>query len=696
MLGSTRCALWLFDDAGETATLKAWYNLETSGRQINTTFEVAYYPIMQQMLTLNWPLLINKLAAFLQEVAWPDKSESLVIPLCYKEKNIGFIVTDNTEKREAFLQDRLTLAMNAANQVVLSIRGVQLFAENARLYHKATQRLSDLTVLYDAGQAFISTLDLDKILGIVMERTCAALSAEYGYALLTNDAQTEITFVATVGPNAQILKGHTIPAVGSVMGTVVRQGKALLINDTAALPEFLGEIDDYVNAVTKSLMVAPLKTKRGVLGALIVTNKQSGEFNKNNLNLLTSLSQLASGAIENARLFRQVQKYSQDLEEAVSARTVHLTAVNETGRAISSIVPMDELFARVTRFISELFNQARVSVGLRTGNYITFQKIYDGEFEPGTVPANHRLKISKYHILGQVILTGGADLIETISTAQLYKLKDESERPSTALVVPLTIGGKTIGIIVVQSRSWLASQQQDLGTLQSLAYQVAVAMENSRLLQKSREMATIRERTRLARDMHDGIAQNLAYLLLQVDRCLVMAEVKNPKLEDELENISQVISQNIEELRRHIFDLRPVGLEGHSIYKVLKQMTGDFGDKLGLETSCEIIGDEIELPFDVEASLYRIFQEALSNIRRYAQCKHVWISLKTRADKSVELTIKDDGKGFDPAQLPQMPFQFHGLGLVSMRERVRSLGGTLVVDTAPGQGTCIRVNVPNL
>jgi two-component system sensor histidine kinase DegS len=173
-----------------------------------------------------------------------------------------------------------------------------------------------------------------------------------------------------------------------------------------------------------------------------------------------------------------------------------------------------------------------------------------------------------------------------------------------------------------------------------------------------------------------------------------MAEDNNPRLPDELEHISQVIARNIEELRRHIFDLRPIGLENRSIYKVLRQTTHEFGEQTGLESHCRIIGDEIALSAEVEASLYRIFQEALSNIRRHAKCTRVEVVLRTHLDKSVEFSIRDNGVGFHLAHLTKNPFQRHGLGLISMQERIRSLGGTLSVDSAPNKGTRIMVNVP--
>jgi signal transduction histidine kinase len=209
-------------------------------------------------------------------------------------------------------------------------------------------------------------------------------------------------------------------------------------------------------------------------------------------------------------------------------------------------------------------------------------------------------------------------------------------------------------------------------------------------------MTIVQERGRLARDIHDGVAQNLAYLLVQVDRCLTMADGKHKRLEAELEHMGAVLEQNIEELRRHIFDLRPVDLQGQSIFQVMAQVLQEFGEQLSIVTDYQRTGETIVLPSIAEASLYRVFQEALSNIRRHANCTRIEISLTTYPDKSLTLRIRDDGQGFDTDRLKPHSGQRCGLGLVSMKERIQGLGGTLLIDSQPGQGTSIQIDLPDL
>jgi signal transduction histidine kinase len=264
-----------------------------------------------------------------------------------------------------------------------------------------------------------------------------------------------------------------------------------------------------------------------------------------------------------------------------------------------------------------------------------------------------------------------------------------------------------------------AFDESDVETLESLAFQLASAVEHARLLQKTREIAIVEERTRLARDMHDGVAQNLAYLLIQVDRCLNTVE-EGSKLEEQLEQISALLKQNIEEIRRNIFDLRPVELEGKSLFEVLENFVVEFGQRWNLKTTCVVEGDFGEVSPEVESSLYRILQETLSNARQHGQCTQLSVKVAIKDNQWVTLEVQDDGQGFDIDQVTQELHQnrsqnqrpgqsesvddqarprskerrSRGLGLTSMRERVQRVGGQLTVDSQRSQGTRVFAMLP--
>jgi two-component system sensor histidine kinase DegS len=195
--------------------------------------------------------------------------------------------------------------------------------------------------------------------------------------------------------------------------------------------------------------------------------------------------------------------------------------------------------------------------------------------------------------------------------------------------------------------------------------------------------------------MHDGVAQNLAYLLIQVDRCLNIVEPES-KLEQQLEQIGSLLKQNIDEIRRNIFDLRPVDLEGKSLFGVLENFVTEFGRHWNLETTCVINGETGEVSPEVESSLYRILQETLANARQHAHCSQLSVTLAVRDNIWVILEVRDNGQGFDVNRVGQ---NFHqkgksGLGLVSMRERVDRIGGQLTIRSEAGQGTYISAMLP--
>jgi signal transduction histidine kinase len=235
----------------------------------------------------------------------------------------------------------------------------------------------------------------------------------------------------------------------------------------------------------------------------------------------------------------------------------------------------------------------------------------------------------------------------------------------------------------------------DLEMLETLAFQVASAIEHARLLQKTREIAIVEERTRLARDMHDGVAQNLAYLLIQVDRCLNKVEEETP-LEAQLEQIGSLLKQNIDELRRNIFDLRPVELEGKSLFQVFENFVAEFGRRWNLKTICTVPDEAVEVSPEVERSLYRILQEALSNAQQHAQCGRLSVKLIVENGQWITLEIWDNGRGFDLSRRGQKlrKRKGKGFGLISMRERAESVGGQFTVESIPGQGTRIFARLP--
>ena len=217
-----------------------------------------------------------------------------------------------------------------------------------------------------------------------------------------------------------------------------------------------------------------------------------------------------------------------------------------------------------------------------------------------------------------------------------------------------------------------------------------ISLEKSR---RSEEEAIVEERRRIAREIHDGLAQNLAALRVRAALWHDLVDQNPAQMHVELNGLQDFLRENIHEVRRSIFALRPVALETQAFYPALRQFLADFGEQNQLQTEWRLAGAEVDLPEDLELALFRILQETLNNVGKHARASSVRVDLDVRSPGSVTLQVRDDGAGFEPGAL--LPSSRYGhLGLRQMRERVERRGGTLAVESAPGAGATIRVQLP--
>lgn len=210
---------------------------------------------------------------------------------------------------------------------------------------------------------------------------------------------------------------------------------------------------------------------------------------------------------------------------------------------------------------------------------------------------------------------------------------------------------------------------------------------------KAREALLKEERARIARDLHDSLAQNLYFVGLKLDYIRKQITTAPTSLIiGELSTLKKTIQANIDDVRRTIFSLRPVELEALGFGPALRQYIREFGEQTTLEIELKIRGDETTIPTAIEPVLFRLVQESLTNVAKHAQARYAWLELTIQPGRLVRLTIKDDGLGFDPQVQPTL--NNHKMGLRQMRERVTELEGQFKVESAPGQGVTLRLEIP--
>lgn len=261
------------------------------------------------------------------------------------------------------------------------------------------------------------------------------------------------------------------------------------------------------------------------------------------------------------------------------------------------------------------------------------------------------------------------------------------------LAAPLRRGDTTIGMICVCSREPRTFSAAETDLLTGLATQAAIAIENARLYEEVRSLATLEERERIAREMHDGLAQALGLLHMKLRRAEEQSAAAGPSpAADGLREMAAITAGAYEEVRQSIFGLRTMVSRGLGLIPTLTEYLHEFSAQNGIGVELEVSdGRPIHLSPASEVQLVRIIQEALTNIRKHAGAAHAWVRLH-RQDPWVQVTIEDDGRGFDPATLAS-PDRLH-FGLQTMRERAEGLGGKLEIDTTPGRGTRVVATLP--
>lgn len=201
------------------------------------------------------------------------------------------------------------------------------------------------------------------------------------------------------------------------------------------------------------------------------------------------------------------------------------------------------------------------------------------------------------------------------------------------------------------------------------------------------------ERMRIARDMHDGPAQSMANLVLQAEILERLLD-RNPKqLVTELAEFKNSVRNALEETRQLIFDLRPMTLDDLGLVPTLRKFIKEYGDRYGLATRFNVVGQERRLPGNTEGVLFRIIQEALTNVHKHARAKMAEVTMNLQPSR-VSIVIKDDGQGFDVARTEANLHKNKNLGLLSMRERAELEKGTLEIRSQPGRGSEVKVEIP--
>ncbi len=381
------------------------------------------------------------------------------------------------------------------------------------------------------------------------------------------------------------------------------------------------------------------------------------------------------------------------MQARLARQNRELLALHEAGLDVAGELDLHEVLQKVVDHATEL-------LGARYGALSVPQP--EQAFLIAGITAEQRALIGpppQGHGLLAVVLHDGERL----------RLKDLTRDPRSVgfpphhppmrslLAVPIVSAGRVLGnLYLADKQSAEEFNAEDEEALVRFATQAALAIENARLHRRVRETAISEERERIAREMHDSLAQVLGYVITKAQA--VQELLKRGETERAAQQVTQLgeaARTAYADVREGILALRTSLGPGRSITEALREFLASWKEQSDVEASLVVSqeGNIEALSPTAELQLLRIVQEALANVRKHAAAQHVEVRINGSSNDIVEVVIVDDGRGFDPARVRANDRQPH-FGLATMRERAESVGGSLAVESLPGKGTSVLIRLP--
>jgi signal transduction histidine kinase len=541
-----------------------------------------------------------------------------------------------------------------------------------------TSHSERLRGLIEAGIALGSELSLDALLLKLAETAADLTGARYAaLGVIDETGQGLERFVYTGIDREQAEKIGELPRGRGILGALITDARSLRLIEITDDPRSVGFPPNHPPML--GFLGVPVVLRGRAYGNLYLTEKADGPFSAEDQELVETLAGQAAVAIENARLYQAATNWSAQLE-----------ALNEVWTALAGEIELPRLLKLICRRLRGLIGARVVTIALPGPSGALRIEAADGVGSDDILGLQLERASSKS---GQVLERRRAEQVDSL--ADDSEVDHEATRPlgaRTGLYVPLLAGGRPIGVIVAHDKEGEDPRfsDDDLRLAETFAPRAAVAVDLSarvaaNALRRVLEAQEL-ERRRLARELHDQTGQELTSVLLGLK---AVEEAKSDAERAEaLAGVHEQVLGTLHDVRRIAVELRPKALDDFGLVAALERLRDTFSEQTGMRVDLESrIRDR--LPTEVETALYRIVQEALTNVVKHAQATAVSIVLARQAGV-VTAVIEDDGRGFDPGGTRD------GLGLLGMGERLALLGGKMKIESSHGAGTTIVAELPLL
>jgi signal transduction histidine kinase len=541
--------------------------------------------------------------------------------------------------------------------------------------------------LLEVGRSVMADLDQETVLDRVLASARDLTGARYAALGVLDEQRTELARFRTSGLDEAARRAIGEPPRGrGVLGLLIGDAAALRLADVGEHPASYGFPAGH--PPMRSFLGVSVVIRGEVWGNLYLTEKQDGEFTEEDEQAASILAQWAAIAIENARLYETSERRRGELEKALRG----LEATRDIAVAIGGEIGLEHVLELIVKRARALVDARSLVIMLRQGDSLAVHSSAGHAVSAEGV----RLPIDG-STSGRVLERGRTERITDVS-ARLQIAPREFGVPDarTAMLVPMLYRGQGVGILAAfdHGESRAVFSEDDEQILETFAASAATAVALAQSVQSDRLRVSLAaadaERRRWARELHDETLQGLGGLRLLLSAA-IRSEDGGRALEAMREAVGH-IEQEIENLRAIITELRPAALDELGLETAIEALLERQRTRNGLLVSASIeLGHDTgsaRLDGELETAVYRLVQEALTNVAKHAHADSVRVSV-LRADGRIRLEIADDGHGFDTSNSGD------GFGLAGLRERVLLAGGALAIESGE-RGTTLRATLPEL
>jgi signal transduction histidine kinase len=538
------------------------------------------------------------------------------------------------------------------------------------------------------GRTVVSELDLETVLQRVLEEARELTGARYAALGILDERGRELERFLTVGIDAETHRRiGALPTGRGVLGVLIEEPRPLRLANVGEHDRSYGF--PVGHPPMASFLGVPIRVRDEVYGNLYLTEKQgAAAFDADDEEATVLLAGWAGVAIANARAYHGEHVRRHELEQAVGG----LEAATAIARAVGDETDLDRILELIVKRARALVGARGVLILLRDGDELVVAALA-GQLEGAL---RHQRIPVEGSISGHVMQAQRSERLASVRDQLRFAMASQVSARS-GLFVPLIFRGRALGVLNAFDRGPDADEftSEDERLLEGFAASAATAVATAQTaasegLRRSIE-ASERERQRWARELHDETLQELAGL-----KVLLSGALRT----DDLATVHRILTTAVEQidteitgLRRMITDLRPATLDTFGVQAALEGLAERVAATTGLEIDLQVeLAFEsgrsgVRHPPEIESALYRLVQEALTNVAKHAGAASVDVSV-IEDEHRVEIVVRDDGAGFDPAAAHE------GFGLLGMHERASLVDGELAVDSAPDAGTTIRATIP--